>query len=212
MKIENTPVQYAALRLIDSVWTLAYQIDENNEMIVLSHTRTNPIGAVQYKRLPKFITKESEVGRILQEVILYPANFDPISSSKEPEYKKTYLVANPAFIFSYEDKGFSTQDGLIPVSLHNIPEEITEMLDNNVDFENVQQCLNDYSRIQEVKNFISAKGLTYCFDFDMDSFRDHYEAYLVDGKEDPIETAIRLENMYGLDNLIKLQEEYNDNE
>ena len=81
-------IRYACQRLIDSVWTLGYTI-ENGKLVIHSFDRDNPIGYEEEYRLPRCTLKEVE-GRVVDKVYL-----DHSGDRKE------YEVANKQFVFSY---------------------------------------------------------------------------------------------------------------
>lgn len=78
---------YATERLIDSVWTLCYEVtDADNRIIkIISFDRENPIGYTQEKTLPTCRLHE------LNNRTVYQATIAEI----------LYVVENPAHVFSY---------------------------------------------------------------------------------------------------------------
>lgn len=90
-------MDYATNRLIDSVWTMAYEIKDNH-VIIHSYDRDNAIGYEQEKNLPQFSMIEGDK-RIVTGVIIseeYQAFRRDMDDGIE------YTVANPKFVFSYD--------------------------------------------------------------------------------------------------------------
>tara|TARA_R110001583_G_scaffold52147_6_gene162186 strand:+ start:650 stop:1456 length:807 start_codon:yes stop_codon:yes gene_type:complete len=91
-------MKYATKRLIDSVWTMGYEI-KDDMAVIHSYDRENPIGYEQEKSLPQVSVKES-AGRIVTSVVINE-NYDPFRMDHSKGGKE-YVVANPKFVFSYD--------------------------------------------------------------------------------------------------------------
>jgi hypothetical protein len=90
-------VLYATKRLLDSVWTLAYQLTGKNEIKVLTYDRENPIGYEREKELPR-VRMEEETGRILTAVYFRPyIQFEDGPVKEGPQHR----VINPKNVFDY---------------------------------------------------------------------------------------------------------------
>tara|TARA_R100001463_G_C3477856_1_gene216602 strand:- start:109 stop:423 length:315 start_codon:yes stop_codon:yes gene_type:complete len=95
--------KYATQRLIDSVWTVAYQEVEGGARI-LSYNRESPIGYGQEKELPRMGFIESE-GRIVVQLVLSPYGAFDYSASASSEGARVLSVINPKNIFNYKGEG-----------------------------------------------------------------------------------------------------------
>jgi hypothetical protein len=89
-------MKYATKRLIDSVWTLAYEVVDG-EVFIHSYDRTNPIGYEKEKELPQVTLLEDDY-RVVEEVAFKKYDSVMRSSSAYGEYVQ---VANPKYVFSY---------------------------------------------------------------------------------------------------------------
>ncbi|MGC4129264.1 MAG: hypothetical protein QM564_06825 [Bergeyella sp.] len=91
----------ATERLINSVWTVEYEILSERKVKILGFLRTDPEGYEREKELPQCSLIETE-GRIVTHLWLKPYNaFDPWVNEKN--VKEKYEVVNPQFIFSYQN-------------------------------------------------------------------------------------------------------------
>lgn len=93
----GTTMQYATKRLIDSVWTMAYEM-KDNQVVIHSYDRDNPIGYDKEKELPQFEMIEGDK-RVVTGVIIaeeYQQFRRGIDDGVE------YTVANPKYVFSYD--------------------------------------------------------------------------------------------------------------
>lgn len=90
-------MQYATKRLIDSVWTMGYEI-QDNMVVIHSYDRENPVGYKQERELPQVSLIENDA-RLVTSVFINDKN-DPfrLDHSKGGE---EYTVANPKHVFSY---------------------------------------------------------------------------------------------------------------
>lgn len=91
-------MQYATKRLIDSVWTMGYEI-QDNMVVIHSYDRKNPIGYDQEGGLPQFDFIENDDRAVVGVVInnnYMPYRMDHSKGGTE------YVVANPKYIFSYD--------------------------------------------------------------------------------------------------------------
>ncbi len=88
-------IQHATNRLIDSVWTLGFEIVDG-KVVIHSYDRENKIGYEKEKELPQVRIVEGE-GRIIKSVKIaeYQQFGQDFSEAKE------YEVANPKFVFHY---------------------------------------------------------------------------------------------------------------
>jgi predicted helicase len=91
------------------------------------------------------------------------------------------------------------------LDIKNIPSEIKELLDNNVNFREIEDALTAYQRLRQVEVFASNKGVANFVEIDWNYFYSYYES-----TEDDFHTAKQLDEKYGIMNLIELQDEYNE--
>ena len=92
-----TNILYATERLIDSVWTLEYELINDDQIKIISFNRDNPIGYEKEAELPRVRLVEDN------ERIVLSAYFEPYGKFKylaSPNGKKIEVV-NPQYIFSY---------------------------------------------------------------------------------------------------------------
>jgi hypothetical protein len=92
----------AAQRLIDSVWTVAYQIVGEGKVKILSHSRENPEGYKRERELPRFGKVENPEGRIFTHLRIQNVP-DPWSNWADKDNSTTYEVVNPQNVFSYDE-------------------------------------------------------------------------------------------------------------
>jgi hypothetical protein len=94
----ETPILKATTRLINSVWTLTYQLIDG-KVKVLRYTRDDAEGYEREQELPRCSTIENPQGRILTHVRI--GKYEPFkywATDKDPIYE----VLNPGHIFSYD--------------------------------------------------------------------------------------------------------------
>ena len=99
--VADLPILYATKRLIDSVWTLAYQRVSPTEVRILGYDRENPIGYAQERQLDLCNLRETIDGsRIVTHVAL-----DDFKSfqcwASLTEAREHLKVVNPQHVFSY---------------------------------------------------------------------------------------------------------------
>lgn len=92
--------KYATKRLIDSVWTVAYQEVEGGARIV-SYDRENPVGYNQERELPRMDLIEGK-GRIVTRLVLSPYGAFNYSANASSEGARVLDVVNPKNIFGYK--------------------------------------------------------------------------------------------------------------
>lgn len=91
----------ATQRLIDSVWTLEYTIQDDGKIFIINYNRNDVEGYEQEKNLPRMSLKENE-GRIVEGVYLQPYESFKYWASKD--LSAFYEVANPKHVFSYNNE------------------------------------------------------------------------------------------------------------
>ena len=93
----------ATERLIDSVWTVVYQIVEEGKVKILSYDRNNPEGYKQERELPRMSMKE-DGKRVVTHLRIDsdPGYFDYWCQNDKGEL---YEVVNPQYVFSYGEYG-----------------------------------------------------------------------------------------------------------
>ena len=83
----------ATKRLIDSVWTLEYVINDNNTITIVRHDRDDEEGILREKELPRFKIIEGEGRKALKVIIQdYKSPFCHLANDSEPH--NSYDVAN----------------------------------------------------------------------------------------------------------------------
>lgn len=88
----------ATARLLDSVWTLEYEI-EDEKVRIISYGRDNQAGYDQEESLPRVRVRENEHRTVLGVWIAPFNRFENFASRQRGQY---YEVSNPQYIFSYE--------------------------------------------------------------------------------------------------------------
>jgi len=91
-------MQYATNRLIDSVWTVAYEM-KDDMVVIHSYDRKNPIGYEQERTLPQINLIEDE-NRIVRSIIINE-NFDAFRMDHDEDGGQEFVVANQKNVFSY---------------------------------------------------------------------------------------------------------------
>ena len=94
----------ATQRLIDSVWTVEYQIVGEGKVKILSYTRENPEGYKRERELPRFSKTENADGRIFTHLHVGEGN-NPHGCWVDVSKATTYEVVNPQNVFSYGKHG-----------------------------------------------------------------------------------------------------------
>lgn len=88
-------IQFATKRLIDSVWTLGYEIIDG-KVKIHSFDRENPIGYEKEKELPQVAIFENNERHIIKVAIADYQQFrQNFNDAKE------YEVINPRYVFNY---------------------------------------------------------------------------------------------------------------
>lgn len=90
----------ATQSLIDSVWTLEYNLLPNGKLEVIKYSREDAEGYEKEKTLPRLSNVEDK-DRILTGV--YLEAYEPFKYWAEPTTATFYEVENPKHIFSYND-------------------------------------------------------------------------------------------------------------
>lgn len=85
----------ATQRLINSVWSLVYELTEDGKVNIISHGRDNKDGYTQEGKVDQFRIREDK-NRTALSVVFAPA--DPFDFNEDRELQ----VANPKHIFDYE--------------------------------------------------------------------------------------------------------------
>lgn len=89
----------ATKRLIDTVWTLEYEIVDENCIKILSYTNQDKEGYEKEKQLPRCELEETK-DRIVTGVWI--KSFVPFEYTMVKDKKaKKYQVTNPRFVFNY---------------------------------------------------------------------------------------------------------------
>lgn len=88
----------ATERLIDSVWTLEYEITPSGKLHILNYSRKDPEGYEREKELMQCNLLETDQ-RIVIEVLLRP--YQPFEWVTVENATERYEVDNPKHIFSY---------------------------------------------------------------------------------------------------------------
>ena len=92
--------QKATKRLLDSVWTLEYIINDDNTITIVKHDRGDSEGYEKEKELPRFKIVENEKREALRVIIQdYESPFTHLPNENNPHY--AYEVANKRHVFSY---------------------------------------------------------------------------------------------------------------
>ncbi len=90
----------ATHRLIDSVWTLEYIINDDNTITIIKHGREDAEGYEKEKALPRFKIVENDKRLALKVIIqAYESPFTHLPNEDNPH--NCYEVANKGHIFSY---------------------------------------------------------------------------------------------------------------
>lgn len=90
-------MQYATQRLIDSVWTVGYEI-KDDMVVIHSYDRDNPIGYEKERELPQALLMEDDDRTVTSIFINEEYDHFRMDHSKGG---KEYVVANPKHVFSY---------------------------------------------------------------------------------------------------------------
>ena len=89
----------ATRRLIDSVWTLEYEIVSPTEIEIIRYSREDERGYLLEKELPQCGLVEDEKRTITD--VLIRQNYEPFSWVNESNADVAYKVINPKYIFDY---------------------------------------------------------------------------------------------------------------
>ena len=93
-------MEYAIERLIDSVWTLGFEITSEGTITIHTYDRENPIGYEKERELSRIKIIETE-GRVISEVWVSEKPMYCWESFTDHPHTK-YKVDNPQYIFSYK--------------------------------------------------------------------------------------------------------------
>ena len=93
--------QKATKRLLDSVWTLEYVLNDDKTITIVKYGRDDNEGYEKEKELPRCKIIESDEREALKVIIQdYESPFKHLANESSPH--KSYEVANKKFIFSYK--------------------------------------------------------------------------------------------------------------
>lgn len=90
-------ILYATERLIDSVWTLEYELINDDQIKIISFNRDNPIGYEKETELPRVRLVEDDKRTVLSAYFEPYAKFKYLASPTGKQYE----VVNPRYIFKY---------------------------------------------------------------------------------------------------------------
>jgi hypothetical protein len=90
----------ATERMIDSVWTVEYEVVGENEAKILAFNREDPEGYEKERELPRCNLAEAGDRTVVGLTISPYESFRYGASMTYPE-SKFYKVVNPKYIFSY---------------------------------------------------------------------------------------------------------------
>jgi hypothetical protein len=95
----SSKIQYATKRLINSVWTVAYVINDDNTVTIVSYDRDNIIGYTKEKELPR--AEIVETGERMATTLLIQ-EYTPFRSWPDTNKPyKEFSIANRKHIFDY---------------------------------------------------------------------------------------------------------------
>jgi len=99
-KMKNEIIK-ATHRIIDSVWTLEYEIVSKDSIRILNYSRDDIEGYNKEKELPQCRIIENPNGRIIESVLVRN-EFKPFDWVNANNADFNYTVVNPQYIFSYK--------------------------------------------------------------------------------------------------------------
>lgn len=88
----------ATRRLIDSVWTLVYELVEPGKIKIIAHDRQNPIGYEKERELKQYVLREDEDRNIIEVGISEYQQLELLTLEKA---ESIFEVINPQYVFSY---------------------------------------------------------------------------------------------------------------
>ncbi len=94
-------LQYATKRLIDSVWTVAYTVD-NGVATIRGYGRHCNHGYANERRLDRCTLVEDD-GRTVKQLVVQPHQSFRYGARPSDDNATTYDVANPGHVFGYGD-------------------------------------------------------------------------------------------------------------
>jgi hypothetical protein len=94
-------IQYATQRLIDSLWTMAFIINDDQTITIISYDRENTIGYDFEKSLDR-LTIEEDNDRTAQAI--YLDTYEPFKYCASKENGIKYEVANKRNVFDYKSQ------------------------------------------------------------------------------------------------------------
>ncbi len=89
----------ATNRLIDSVWTLEYEITDEGKLHILNYSREDPEGYERERELMQCALIETDQ-RVVIEVLM--RDHEPFGWVTLENATQRYEVENPKYIFSYK--------------------------------------------------------------------------------------------------------------
>jgi hypothetical protein len=92
-------IHKATTRLIDSVWTLEYQLLANGKLKIIRHCRNIKEGYDNERSLPQFALVEDDHRYIVG--IMIRNEYQPFSWVNRDNCDAVYMVSNPKYIFGY---------------------------------------------------------------------------------------------------------------
>jgi hypothetical protein len=90
----------ATHRLIDSVWTIEYEIISETEIKVLNFNRDDEEGYMKERELPQCTIVEDDKRTIIE--VLVRDTFDSFRWVNRENCDHAYRVVNPQYVFSYK--------------------------------------------------------------------------------------------------------------
>jgi len=90
----------ATNRKIDSVWTMEYNILDNDKIEVISYSRDNPVGYEEEKSHPRFDFEETD-GRVVVNAMIDNHLPKPLQNWYDRKDHTVYEIDNKQNIFSY---------------------------------------------------------------------------------------------------------------
>jgi hypothetical protein len=89
----------ATHRLIDSVWTLEYELDEAGNITILKYSRSDQEGYDKEKELPQCTVVENTERTVL--AVYIRDSYEPFGWVNANNCDRVYVVSNPKHIFDY---------------------------------------------------------------------------------------------------------------
>lgn len=95
--------QIATKRLIDSVWTLGYELNEDNSMTILFFGREEPKGYEMEGTTPFVSMGEQTVNGQKRTVVEVKLTEREFWNKREGDFESVHPVTNPEYIFNYPE-------------------------------------------------------------------------------------------------------------